>query len=203
MNQRKVAGTAGYDINAGELARQYEELRFEDVHRDVLHLLPASPAVVVDIGAGSGRDAAALAQRGHRVWAVEPTAELRAEGQRLHAGLPIEWRDDALPALRGLRGEERRYDLMLLSAVWMHLDAAERDEGMAALAELLAPGGVAILSLRHGPVPAGRRMFEVSAEETIALARRHGLEQCHCGARDDVQGRPDVHWSVVGLRRPG
>ena len=27
-----------------------------------------------------------------------------------------------------------------------------------------------ILSLRHGPVPEGRRMFDVSAEETIQLA---------------------------------
>lgn len=200
---QQVAGSAGYDTHASELARQYEQLRFEDVHRDVLHLMPSAPATVVDIGAGSGRDAAALARRGHTVTAVEPTDALRAEGQRLHAGLPIRWRDDALPSLAGLRKDGLRYDLMLLSAVWMHLDAAERAAGMAALAELLAPGGVAILSLRHGPVPEGRRMFDVSADETIALASRHGLLACHSGTRDDVQGRPDVHWSIVGLRRPG
>ena len=29
--------------------------------------------------------------------------------------------------------------------------------------------------IRHGPVPPGRRMFEVSAEETIALARMQDL----------------------------
>jgi hypothetical protein len=29
-------------------------------------------------------------------------------------------------------------------------------------------GGIVIMSLRHGPIPTGRRMFEVSAEETIA-----------------------------------
>jgi hypothetical protein len=91
--------------------------------------------------------------------------------------------------------------MMLLSAVWMHLDEGERAAGMSALAALLAPGGVAILSLRHGPVPPGRRMFEVSAEETLVLGRQHGLEPCHCGHREDRQGRPDVHWSVVALRR--
>ncbi|TWG87538.1 methyltransferase family protein [Cupriavidus gilardii J11] len=198
-----VAGSAGYDTHASELARQYEQLRFEDVHRDVLHLMPSRPATVVDIGAGSGRDAAALARLGHTVVAVEPTDALRAEGERLHVDLPIQWRDDSLPALQALRKEGRRYDLMLLSAVWMHLDAGERAEGMAALAELLAPGGVAILSLRHGPVPEGRRMFDVSADETIALAARHGLQACHRGMRDDVLGRPDVRWSVVALRQPG
>ena len=31
------------------------------------------------------------------------------------------------------------------------------------------------MSQRHGPVPKGRRMFEISGEETIALAAKHGL----------------------------
>src|ERR1700745_661409 len=31
------------------------------------------------------------------------------------------------------------------------------------------------MSLRHGPIPPGRRMFEVSAEETIALAQHSDL----------------------------
>ncbi|MBY4895849.1 bifunctional 2-polyprenyl-6-hydroxyphenol methylase/3-demethylubiquinol 3-O-methyltransferase UbiG [Cupriavidus sp. AU9028] len=197
-----VPGSAGYDTHASLLAQRYEALRFEDVHRHVLHLIPPQPCMAADIGAGSGRDAAALAARGHTVVAVEPTAALRAEGQRLHAGMPIEWTDDSLPALNRLREAARRFDLMLLSAVWMHLDEGERAEGMASLAELLAPGGVAILSLRHGPVPEGRRMFDVSAEETLVLGGRHGLQPCHRGTRQDMMGRPDVHWSLVGLRKP-
>ncbi|MCH3719072.1 hypothetical protein LZB68_08320, partial [Campylobacter lari] len=79
-----------------------------------------------------------------------------------------EWVDDALPDLDGLRG--RAFDVIMLTAVWMHLDADERARGMAALAALLAPGGQILMSLRHGPVPSGRRMFDVSADETIALA---------------------------------
>ena len=46
---------------------------------------------------------------------------------------------------------------------------------MARVAPLVRPGGLMALSLRHGPVPAGRRMFEVSAQETCELAQRHGL----------------------------
>jgi 2-polyprenyl-3-methyl-5-hydroxy-6-metoxy-1,4-benzoquinol methylase len=83
-------GTEGYSENAQTLARQYESVTFADVHRDVLHLFPAPPARVVDIGAGSGRDAAALAARGYSVLAIEPTDALRQEGTRLHAGKTID-----------------------------------------------------------------------------------------------------------------
>jgi SAM-dependent methyltransferase len=196
-----VAGTAGYDEQATTLAEQYESVAFERVHRDVLHLMPPPPALVLDVGAGSGRDAAALAARGHRVVAAEPSSELRQEGERRHAGAAIEWVDDSLPSLARLRGRGERFDLVLLSAVWMHLDAAERRAAMASLAALLAPSGIAILSLRHGPVPAGRRMFEVTAEETVALAAAHGLACRHRGTRTDPHARPGVTWSVLALTR--
>ncbi|MBA9855396.1 hypothetical protein D7S65_06330 [Ralstonia insidiosa] len=54
----------------------------------------------------------------------------------------------------------------------MHLDEAERKAAMSAVAGLVRAGGVIVMSLRHGPVPDGRRMFDVSADETIAVARK-------------------------------
>lgn len=197
-----VPGTAGYGTHAAALAEQYERIAFADVHGGVQHLYPPAPSRVLDIGAGSGRDAAALVRAGHAVVAAEPTAGLRQQGLRIHAGLPIEWVDDHLPSMAGLRAQGRRFELILLTAVWMHLDAAERAAAMPVLAELLAPGALLVMSLRHGPVPAGRRMFEVPAEETMALGAQHGLARVHRGTRADAQGRADVHWSVLGLRRP-
>ncbi|PZP91048.1 MAG: SAM-dependent methyltransferase [Variovorax paradoxus] len=199
----QIPGTAGYGAHAAALADQYESLSFADLHRDVLHLFPTTPSHVLDIGAGSGRDAAALALSGHQVTAVEPTAELRAEGQRRHAALGLAWVDDHLPHLHRVRALGRRFDLVLLTAVWMHLDAPERAAGMPALAQLVAHGGQVVMSLRHGPVPDQRRMFDVSAEETIALAAEHGFTCHHRGTRGDVLGRDGVWWSVVALRRNG
>ncbi len=195
-----MATTAGYGEAAAALVEQYESVTFEEVHREVLQLFPSRPASVLDIGAGSGRDAAALAARGHRVVAVEPTAELRALGRRIHADQDIEWVDDALPELTVVRGQERRFDLILLTAVWMHLDAGQRSAAMAALAGLLATDGQVILSLRHGPVPEGRRMFPVSAHETIDLSRACGLDVVHCSERDDPHGRRAVTWTYLALR---
>ncbi|WP_169338969.1 class I SAM-dependent methyltransferase [Ralstonia insidiosa] len=195
------AGTAGYGSRATELAAQYESITFEAVHRDVIHLFPQHDADVLDIGAGSGRDAAALAARGHRVVAVEPTLELRQEGKRLHPLPNLEWVDDHLPLLQVMRSSARRFDLILLTAVWMHLDEAERKAAMSAVAGLVRAGGVIVMSLRHGPVPEGRRMFDVSADETIALGQQDGLQEHHRSTREDMLGRGDVTWSFLALKR--
>ncbi len=198
--RKPAASTSGYGKNAVALAQQYESILFEDVHRDVLHLFPLAPSSILDVGAGSGRDAAALARLGHRVVAVEPTREFRREGQRIHAALPIEWVDDALPHLSKMRSRREHFDLILLTAVWMHLDAAERPVAMKAIAALLAPGARVIMSLRHGPIPPGRRMFDVSAEETLELGRAVGLAEIYSGLRKDTQGRDSVSWSVIALQ---
>ena len=197
-----MLGTQGYGENARTLADQYESITFADVHRDVLHLFPAPAARVLDVGAGSGRDAAALATQGYSVVAAEPTNTLRAEGMRRHKGKPIDWTDDQLPALTDIRSRTERFDLILLTAVWMHLDKAERQLGMATLESLLSPGGRLSMSLRHGPVPVGRKMFDVSAEETIALASSSGLRLVHSVEREDMLGRADVRWSFVVLEKP-
>ncbi|UWM50070.1 class I SAM-dependent methyltransferase [Streptomyces carpaticus] len=194
----ELAGQEEYRVRAGELARAYEGVRFEDVHRDVVAFLPGAGARVLDVGAGSGRDAAALAGRGYRVAAVEPTDALREVARRLHPEPGIEWVDSALPEVGGVSGP---FALVLLSAVWMHLDQAERGVGMARLAELVEPAGRVVITLRHGPPPAGRRMFEVSGDETVALAAEHGLVPVHRGSHPDRMGRAEVSWTVLVFER--
>src|SRR5689334_10119539 len=118
----RASGTEGYGKTAGERVKQYESLAFTDVHDSVLHLFPTAPSRVIDIGAGTGRDAAAFAGLGHSVTAVEPTPELRAEAGRLHPHRGIVWIDDSLPDLDRVHGLSERWDLVMLTAVWMHLD---------------------------------------------------------------------------------
>ena len=65
------------------------------------------------MGAGSGRDAAWLASLGHEVIAVEPSDQMRARAQELHAGAPgITWINDRLP---GLEKGSAIFDLSLVS----------------------------------------------------------------------------------------
>ena len=96
------------------------------------------------------------------------------------------------------------FGLLMLSAVWMHLDAAERSAGMARVASLLGDGGVLLMTLRHGAVPLGRIMFEMSADETIALARASAL-RCVADVRSASLGAANraagVTWSQLAFRR--
>jgi SAM-dependent methyltransferase len=195
--------TAGYAREASDLLKRYEAMSVEDLHRPVWHLIPTTPSRLLDIGAGTGRDAAAFAAMGHQVVAVEPVDELRDGAKTLHPSPHIEWLADGLPALALLRARGETFDIVLSTAVWMHLDAAQRAEAMPAVASLVRPGGVLILSLRHGPIPPGRRMFDVSAQETIALAAREGLSCIVNTVTASVQAdRPDVTWSRLAFRKP-
>jgi SAM-dependent methyltransferase len=195
-----LSGTEGYAEEAEALLVQYEAVPFADVHAPVLHLFPEAPGRVLDVGAGTGRDAAGFAALGHEVVAVEPTEALRLPAMALHASPLIDWLDDGLPELAAVRARREAYDLVMLTAVWMHLDPDQRRSAMPNLASLLADSGALIMMVRHGPVPAGRRMFEIPARETIALADEAGL---HCLLHDESESerRRGVHWTRLAFRK--
>jgi SAM-dependent methyltransferase len=161
-------------------------------------LIPAIPCRVVDIGAGTGRDAAGFAALGHSVL----TAELRTRAMGLHPSPQIEWLDDSLPELAQLAARDEKFDVVMLTAVWMHLDERQRRAAMPKVASLVQQGGLLSLTLRHGPVPPGRRMFEVTAQETEQLASLEGLSLLF---KQDGQGdglrRNGVSWTRLAFSK--
>ena len=175
MCSAPVPGTEGYAEDAERLVEAYEKVSFADLHGPVLHLLPGGPGRVLDIGSGTGRDAAAFAARGHHVVAVEPVSELRKKAETFHPSPRIEWLNDSLPELSQLTDRSMHYDVIMLTGVWMHLDEQERRRAMGTVASLARPGAHIIFRLRYGPAPAGRRIFDVPAQETIDLAHTEGL----------------------------
>ena len=195
-----VPGTEGYGEQADSLVDSYESVVFDELYRPLLELLPTE-GQAIDIGAGTGRDAAALAQRGFRVHAVEPTAELRAHGQRLHPDPKIVWVDDYLPDLARVHAGGERFDLILMTAVWMHLDESERGHALPRIADLLARGGRLFMTVRKGPVPAGRRMFEVPIDPLVSQAQSLGLTLLRRYEFADMLGRRDVSWSMLAFEK--
>ena len=197
----QVSGTENHAEEAPELLKRYESISFADTHRSVMHLIPTEACRVLDIGAGTGRDAASFAARGHRVVAVEPTGEMRRGAIALHLSPLIEWVDDSLPDLANVRARGEQFDIVMLTAVWMHLDERQRRRAIPNVAALLRNGGVMIMTLRHGPVPPGRRMFEVSAEETIALAAPLGLDCVLNRPAESSLRQPGVGWTRLAFRK--
>lgn len=195
---------AHYHQQAEHFQAQYDSVAAHEVHADWAYLLAdRTPGMALDVGAGSGRDAHWLAQQGWQVTAVEPAQGLRERGQST-TGDQVRWIDTQLPLLPDIATPAQGYDLILLSAVWMHLPAAERPKAFARLTELLAKGGLLIITLRFGPSDPARPMYSVSTEELAQLAAQHGLQlkALNNGSTSaDFLQRREVRWQTVCIQR--
>ena len=193
-----------YDQYAARFFNQYQQLAFEDVHQSWLHYLPDPDGSALDVGAGSGRDAAALAKRGWNVLAVEPASALRQLGQEATEGLSVNWLGDSVPALSKVCASGERFKLILVSAVWMHLPVSEREQAFQRLSQLMAPAGILVITLRHGHGDGERTFYETSRQELEELAQKMMLTQLPASDADgtDRLGRNEVWWETLIFHRP-
>lgn len=196
--------TAGrYDLDSTALAAQYEAVSAADVHPGLDALFAdRSERLALDIGAGSGRDAAWLASLGFDVTAVEPSSAMRSEAQRYHRDATIRWIDDQLPDLSRTHQLGLSFDLILLSGVWQHVLPAERSRAFRKLVTLLKPAGSLVITLREGPADEQSDMHPVSLGEIEALAREQGVAISRMEHRPDALGRSDISWVTVFMKLP-
>ena len=194
---------AAYEVAAPRLATEYERQTFEQVHHPVFDLVPKSDICVLDVGAGSGRDAAWFASGvNNTVIAVEPTRALLNTGKQRHTSTNIQWVDDLLPGLEKVTRSKLVFDLIWLSAVWMHVPPSARTRAFRKLVSVMRPGGSMMISIRKGPPPSERPMTPVSAAEVEELARHYGLQTVRSIPSADAGNRPGVSWEVLWLRLP-
>lgn len=165
----------GYTIDAPHLIPAYEALRTPDLFAPVEALLPTRPCRILDVGAGTGRDAAFLAGQGHSVVAVEPVQAFRQAGMVLHPTRGIRWLDDQLPSLACVLEEAVRYDLILVIGVWQHLPPEEHQQALSTLSSTAAAGGRLIISVRHGPGSLTRSCFPADPDRIVGYAQDAGL----------------------------
>ncbi len=198
-----MSGTNYYDLNAKALVARYDGVDPADVHAGWAPMhLREEPGYACDIGAGSGRDANWLASRGWEVVAVEPSAlrDLAAERSDPH----VVWMNDSLPDLRDLRALGRRFDLILLSGVWMHVAPRVRERAFRLLTELLNPSGLLVIMLRQGgdaAENAARGFHDTSAEELIGFANRRAVALRSRSTQPDLT-RPGIHWETLVFAMP-
>ena len=203
--ERRIPITAKewYEINARNFAANYEQFKFEDIHYGLIKFLPKKPCIVLDVGAGTGRDAAGLAQLGHDVTAVEPSEALRNLAISINDHASINWLNDSLPKLNKVRHTGLRYDVILLSAVWMHVAPSHRQNTFRRLVTLLNPNGLLCITLRHGPYEPIEGFWDIPDEDVRALARDFGLFEVECSSEEDRLHREGVHWTRMIFRLPG
>lgn len=191
-----------YSGNAQAFLDLYDKASPEEVHKDWLHLLPETKAFILDVGAGSGRDAHWFALRGHEVTAVEPVTELRLKAQQKHPHPAIQWIDDSLPGLKDIYKLDQKFDIILVSAVWNHVHPNERERAFRKLVNLLKPGGKLIVTIRHGLATDKRIFHESTAQELHALARKFMIQVILERDSQDGLGRPGIYWSAMVFLLP-
>ncbi len=192
----------GYDAQSKILADRYESMDFKKVHSWLFPFLPNTRGSALDVGAGSGRDAKGLLDLGFDVVAVEPSAQMRIEGQKRHPEPEILWIDESLPGLDAIVRQGLSFDLILLSAVWMHVSPNDRPRAFRKLVSLLKPAGILAITLRQGPRDPDRPMFDISVEEFEHLARSHGMSILHSSTQGDHLGRSEITWHHLAMKFP-
>ena len=188
----------------GAFVERSEAVSSERLLGPFLDMFPPPPARIVDIAAGTGRDAAWLSKRGYDLTAVEPVAAMRDVGMSLHAADRIDWRDGTLPDLALSPAPESGFDIALLSAVWQHLDDRDRARSMPRIANLTTVGGLVLISLRQGPSAPSRTIHDVSVQVTIDLATANGLRMEREVRIESMQASDraaGVYWTWLAFRR--
>lgn len=195
---KKDANSNFYQNYANKLASQYNGVAFSEVHKDWLHVIPQLSGLnVLDVGAGSGRDAKALAQMSNHVTAVEPSIAIAEQGKQLTSDEVI-WINDSLPNLATLYG--KKFDLILVSAVWMHLLREEQHKSLVRFKDLMSTGGYLVITLRHGAFDDGRTIGCVDAEDTIQRAKSLAISLTADFSAGDNLNRPSIKWQTLVFR---
>lgn len=200
-HQQKLSSISYYDEHAVELADNYESISFEAAYPFLVQELTSAPLMVLDVGAGTGRDAAWLAGRGHSVYAAEPSSGMRRIARSIHRDAKINWSDASLPNLDSRDYNERMFDVVLLNAVWMHIVPEDREAALKRLFSLMKINGRLYVSLRIGPDERKRGFFPVESSEFIAMAKNVGFSVEKRQTAEDLLGRAGVYWEMYELTK--
>lgn len=202
-----------FNERAEELARQYNALDRAKVHADLLAALPqGKPLRVLDIGAGSGADAAMFADLGHAVTAAEPAEALAALGKEAFKNKNIKWNTDVLPEMKSVTQAGGGFDVVTSVGVLQYVGKENRVSSLSKMFSLAVRGGHVEIQY---PTPASREhQYSISHNEIAdavkafnqAAAPSDGISIVMDKIIPDFSGRKaldgsDLSFRTVILRR--
>lgn len=188
-----------YDDNATEIAARYEEVE-SSIVATVSRL--RSHGSVLDVGCGSGRDMSQLASLGFDVYGIDASKKLIDEAIERHPELEGNILHGALPST--LPFDDQTFDLVICSAVLMHLEPETLSSAIESLAVKVSTGGYLLLSVsseREGLDSSRRdendRIFFDHDERTLLdLMEDRGLSPVGYNTSPDPMGRDDIVWTT-------
>ncbi|WP_321418850.1 class I SAM-dependent methyltransferase [uncultured Desulfobacter sp.] len=188
-----------YNQNALKVALRYEFADVTQLHNFLLSGLKPGGRLL-ELGCGSGRDAAFMIRQGFKVLATDGCASMVEQVKRQHPELTEHVEHLQLPD--GLSNELGTYDGIYAVAVLMHLCVPNIEKTLLGVTSLLAPQGRFVFS-----VPArrdddmtkefdskGRRFTALSPDGWINLCLKCNLQIIRTMMSDDGLGRDGIVW---------
>ena len=188
-----------YEQDAEDLAARYESADVAALHRRLVAAF-APGARLLELGAGSGRDAAAMVAAGFAVTMADGSEAMLRQAVVVHPELagravfhrcpaPLPWDDGAF---------DGGYALAML----MHLPTAQIQATLAEAARVLRPGGRLFFSVPFsrddivaGSRDAKGRLFtNLSPEGWLEAGAAAGLGLLESRESPDGLGRPGMRW---------
>jgi SAM-dependent methyltransferase len=130
-----------------------------------------APCRILDVGAGLGDTAEALAARGHRVVAFDVSPSAVDAARRRFPASPVRW--EVADLLAPPAGWDAAFDLVVECYTLQVLPPDARARAVEALRRLVAPGGTLLVVARgrEPDEPAGQMPWPLTRAEIEAIAR--------------------------------
>ena len=188
-----------YATHVEELIRRYESADVSDLHSLLRDSFP-SGARLLELGCGSGRDAAFMLENGFDVTASDGVPEMIDAAAACHPALAGRLCRICLP--RDLTPVLGPFDGIYAVATLMHLTRPDILEVFARIRRILVPGGRLFFSvpLHRDDVAAdgfdanGRRFTAMTLTDWTGICRRAGFDILTSTTTPDGLGRKTIAW---------
>jgi len=194
-----------YSATADERSAAYESVDVSGMHELMLRYFDPG-ARLLEIGCGSGRDAAFLVAQGRDVTATDASTAMLDAAGRCHPELSGRLINAPLPLPSGHELLQSTFDGIYSVAVLMHVPDEDLFEFAFQIKSMLRAGGALLLSFSTGRAglsdnrdTSGRLFRERPVGEVQLLFERLGFRLLAHHRNDDGMGR-QIPWHTLVLR---
>jgi ubiquinone/menaquinone biosynthesis C-methylase UbiE len=192
-----------YEQNAAELSTRYESVSLDSFHQTLTSYF-APGSCLLEIGCGSGRDAARVVNNGYEVAAIDASRQLLAEAQKLHPELDGRLFQLTLPCQ--LPFADKTFTGFYSVACLMHLPTADLHSVIAEISRVVRYGGIVSVPVCRSDVDnsghdeKGRVFNLMPVKEWLRLFAICGFEGTAGVEEPDSLGRSGITWITLTLK---